>query len=381
MIPRILTPEQRPAWQALLAQAVKSTDELLTLLQIDPAELKTRPLTDNFPLRVPHAFVERMHRGDSRDPLLLQVLPVQQETQETAGFLHDPLAELDAMPVPGLLHKYQGRALLTVTGACAVHCRYCFRRHFPYAEANPVTGHWQQSIEYIRQHPDITEVILSGGDPLTLTDARLQSLAGQLATIDHLRTLRIHSRLPVVLPDRVDENLLSWLAAQRLKIVMVIHCNHPNEIDAGVIAAMDRLRRAGVVLLNQSVLLRNINDEAATLIQLSERLFAAGVLPYYLHQLDRVQGAAHFEVDDRIARKLIDAVSAALPGYLVPRLVQEIPGMHGKTPLVAPVLHAKSAGRPGPAGQPFSTHGLKPDSTMPFAYTELLDGLSDQQDG
>jgi EF-P beta-lysylation protein EpmB len=274
-----------------------------------------------------------MHRGDSRDPLLLQVLPVQQEAQETTGFLRDPLEELDSMPVPGLLHKYQGRALLTVTGACAVHCRYCFRRHFPYAEANPVTGHWPQSIEYIRQHPDITEVILSGGDPLTLSDDRLQSLADQLATIDHLRTLRIHSRLPVVLPERVDENLLSWLAAQRLKVVMVIHCNHPNEIDTGVIGAMDRLRRAGVVLLNQSVLLRNINDEAATLISLSERLFAAGVLPYYLHQLDRVQGAAHFEVSARTARKLMNEVSASLPGYLVPRLVQEIPGMPGKTPL------------------------------------------------
>jgi len=333
MIPRIQTPEQRPVWQALLAQAVKSTDELLRLLQIEPAQLKTRPLTDNFPLRVPHGFVQRMNRGDSRDPLLLQVLPVQQETVATASFLRDPLEELDAMPVPGLLHKYQGRALLTVTGACAVHCRYCFRRHFPYADANPVTDHWQPSIKYIGQHPDITELILSGGDPLTLTDARLQSLTDELATIDHLRTLRIHSRLPVVLPERVDEGLLSWLAAQRLKVVMVVHCNHPNEIDAGVIDAMHRLNRAGVVLLNQSVLLRGINDNAATLINLSERLFAAGVLPYYLHQLDRVQGAAHFEVDTATARKLIAEVSAFLPGYLVPRLVQEIPGMPGKTPL------------------------------------------------
>jgi EF-P beta-lysylation protein EpmB len=328
-----MTPEHRPVWQTLLARAVKSTDELLTLLQIDPAELKTRPLTDNFPLRVPHGFVQRMNKGDSRDPLLLQVLPVPQETVATDGFLCDPLEELDSMPVPGLLHKYQGRALLTVTGACAVHCRYCFRRHFPYAEANPVTDHWQPSIEYIGQHPDITEVILSGGDPLTLSDDRLQSLADQLATIDHLCTLRIHSRLPVVLPERVDDNLLSWLAAQRLKVVIVIHCNHPNEIDAGVINAMDRLRRAGVVLLNQSVLLRNINDEAATLIKLSEHLFAAGVLPYYLHQLDRVQGAAHFEVSARAARELIDEISASLPGYLVPRLVQEVPGMSGKTPL------------------------------------------------
>ena len=333
MIPRIQTPEQRPRWQALLAQAVKSTDELLKLLQIDPAHLKTRPLTDNFPLRVPHGFVQRMNKGDSLDPLLLQVLPVQQETVATTGFLRDPLEELDTMPVPGLLHKYRGRALLTVTGACAIHCRYCFRRHFPYADANPASDHWQASINYIEQHPDITELILSGGDPLTLTDARLQTLTDGLASIDHLRTLRIHTRLPIVLPERVDAGLLSWLATQRLKLVMVVHCNHPNEIDAGVIDAMHRLSRAGVVLLNQSVLLRGINDTPTTLIDLSESLFAAGVMPYYLHQLDKVQGAAHFEVDTATARKLIAGVSACLPGYLVPRLVQETPGMSGKTPL------------------------------------------------
>ena len=333
MIPRIQTPEHRPVWQTLLAQAVKSTDELLTLLQIDPAQLKTRPLTDNFPLRVPHGFVQRMNKGDSRDPLLLQVLPVQQETVATDGWLCDPLEELDAMPVPGLLHKYRGRALLTVTGACAIHCRYCFRRHFPYADANPTSDHWQPSIKYIEQHPDITELILSGGDPLTLTDARLQSLTDRLADIEHLHTLRIHTRLPIVLPERVDAGLLAWLASQRQKLVMVVHSNHPNEVDAAVIDAMSQLSRAGVTLLNQSVLLQGVNDTATTLINLSERLFAAGVLPYFLHQLDRVQGAAHFDVDTATARKLIAEVSACLPGYLVPRLVQEIPGMPGKTPL------------------------------------------------
>jgi len=333
MIPRIQTPEQRPAWQALLARAVKSTDELLSLLQIDPVQLKTRPLTGHFPLRVPRGFIARMRKGDSRDPLLLQVLPLPQESLETIGFLHDPLAENDAMPVPGLLHKYHGRVLLTTTGACAIHCRYCFRRHFPYANANPVNDHWQQSIEYIRQHSDITEVILSGGDPLTLTDARLQSFTDQLAGIGHLHTLRIHTRLPVVLPERVDAGLLCWLKTIGLKVVMVVHCNHANEIDAGVIDAMQRLQAAGVVLLNQSVLLRGINDDAATLASLSERLFAAGVLPYYLHQLDRVQGAAHFEVDTATAQQLMAEVRALLPGYLVPRLVQETAGMPGKTPI------------------------------------------------
>lgn len=333
MIPRIQTPEHRPIWQTLLAQAVKSTDELFTLLQIDPAQLKTRTFTDNFPLRVPHGFVQRMNKGDSRDPLLLQVLPVQQETVATDGFLCDPLEELDSMPIPGLLHKYRGRALLTVTGACAIHCRYCFRRHFPYADANPTIDHWQPSIKYIERHPDITELILSGGDPFTLTDARLQSLTDGLASIDHLRTLRIHTRLPIVLPERIDTGLLSWLESQKLKVVIIVHCNHPNEIDAGVIEAMNQLSRAGVILLNQSVLLQEINDDATTLINLSESLFSARVLPYYLHQLDRVQGAAHFEVDTATARKLIAEVSASLPGYLVPRLVREIPGMPGKTAL------------------------------------------------
>lgn len=333
MIPRIQSPEQRPRWQKLLAQAVNSTDELLRILQIDPAQLKTPPLDNKFPLRVPRGFVQRMRKGDCRDPLLLQVLPVQEEAQTVAGFVPDPLDELDSMPIPGLLHKYQGRALLTTTGACAIHCRYCFRRHFPYTDANPLADQWQQSIDYIAQHSDITELILSGGDPLTLTDARLHSLTDRLVNIQHLHTLRIHTRLPVVLPERVDTGLLSWLASQQLKVVLVIHCNHPNEIDAAVCEAMTRLRRAGVTLLNQSVLLRGINDNGATLIRLSEQLFAAGVLPYYLHQLDKVEGAAHFEVDNTSARQLVAEMATSLPGYLLPRLVQEVPGSAGKTPL------------------------------------------------
>ncbi|MDH3987258.1 MAG: KamA family radical SAM protein, partial [Gammaproteobacteria bacterium] len=238
MIPRIQSPEQRPRWQALLAQAVNSTDELLRILQIDPAQLKTRPLDNKFPLRVPRGFVQRMRKGDCQDPLLLQVLPVPEEAQAAAGFGPDPLDELDSMPVPGLLHKYQGRALLTTTGACAIHCRYCFRRHFPYTDANPLADQWQQAVDYVAQHNDITELILSGGDPLTLTDARLHALTEQLADIRHLQTLRIHSRLPVVLPERVDAGLLAWLASQHLKTVMIIHCNHPNEIDTGVCEAM-----------------------------------------------------------------------------------------------------------------------------------------------
>ena len=333
MIPRIYSPEHRPAWQALLQASVKSTDELLRRLEIDPATLNIRPLANDFPLRVPPGFVDRMVRGDSNDPLLRQVLPVMEESLESPGYGCDPLDEHARMVTHGLLHKYHGRALLTLTGACAINCRYCFRRHFPYSDANPVSDNRARALAYLRQHPDITEIILSGGDPLMLPDTRLRPLAMQLAEIPQLQTLRIHTRLPIVLPERIDAALLSWIRDVPMQVVMVVHCNHPNEIDAAVQQAMQQLAQAGVTLLNQSVLLRDINDNAATLIRLSKALFAAGVLPYYLHQLDRVLGAAHFEVDAEKACSLAREISAALPGYLVPRLVRELPGRPGKTPL------------------------------------------------
>jgi EF-P beta-lysylation protein EpmB len=274
-----------------------------------------------------------MVRGDRHDPLLLQVLPTAAESVQSPGYQCDPLGELHAMPAPGVLHKYRGRALLTVTGACAIHCRYCFRRHFPYSDANPANGNLQRSLDYLARQPDIQEIILSGGDPLTLSNARLQSLAEQLAAIPQLHTLRIHTRLPVVLPERVDTGLLAWLGRQSLQVVMVIHCNHPNEIDASVTGALRQIRDAGATLLNQSVLLHRVNDDAATLTRLSEALFAAGVLPYYLHLLDKVQGAAHFAVSQETAKQLLAALRASLPGYLVPRLVRDIPGQHSKSPL------------------------------------------------
>jgi EF-P beta-lysylation protein EpmB len=333
MIPRIHSPEHRPAWQTLLQASVKSSDELLRLLEIDPATLNIRPLASNFPLRVPPGFVDRMVRGDSNDPLLRQVLPVLEESREAAGYGCDPLDEHASMATPGLLHKYHGRALLTLTGSCAINCRYCFRRHFPYSEANPTTNNRARALAYLRQHPDITEIILSGGDPLMLPDSRLRPLAMQLADIPQLQTLRIHTRLPIVLPERIDDDLLSWVRDVPLQVVMVVHCNHPNEIDPAVQQAMQRLAQAGVTLLNQSVLLRDVNDDAATLVRLSRALFSAGVLPYYLHQLDRVQGATHFEVDTATACNLARELSAALPGYLVPRLVRELPGSPGKMPL------------------------------------------------
>jgi L-lysine 2,3-aminomutase len=333
MIPRIPHPEHSTHWQALLAGAVRSPDELLRLLEIDPGQLKVRPLAGDFPLRVPHGFVRRMNRGDIHDPLLRQVLPVVGETLQVAGYGHDPLAELSAMPSPGLLHKYRGRALLTVTGACAIHCRYCFRRHYPYGTANPLGGELDRSLDYLARHPEISEIILSGGDPLTLSDQRLGEITGRLSALPQLQTLRIHTRLPIVLPERIDDGLLDLLARQRMQVVMVVHCNHANEIDASVRDALQRLGAAGVTLLNQSVLLHGVNDSVSQLMELSRALFEAGVLPYYLHQLDRVQGAAHFAVDDPAAVSLIEGVRNALPGYLVPRLVREQAGQAAKTPV------------------------------------------------
>jgi EF-P beta-lysylation protein EpmB len=333
MIPRIEKSRHTPAWQTALMQAVGSVDELLALLHIDPADPDIRRFNRDFPLRVPRGFVARMEAGNIHDPLLRQVLPLSEEDRQHAGFLPDPLREADAMPVPGLLHKYRGRALLTLTGACAIHCRYCFRRHFPYAAANPLSANLARALGYLAAHTGIRELILSGGDPLMLPDSRLAVLTRELAGITHLQTLRLHTRLPVVLPERVDDRLLTWLGGQPQRVVMVIHCNHPNEIDASVVRALCKLAQAGALLLNQSVLLKGVNDSADTLIRLSETLLAAGVLPYYLHQLDRVQGAAHFEVSDSAAHALMDSVHAALPGYLVPRLVRELPDFAGKYPL------------------------------------------------
>jgi EF-P beta-lysylation protein EpmB len=237
------------------------------------------------------------------------------------------------MPVPGLLHKYPGRVLLTLTGACAVNCRYCFRRHYPYSEANPGREHWPATLDYLAQRRQISEVILSGGDPLTLSDSRLADMAADVASIPHITTLRLHSRVPVVLPERIDNALLNWVSETRLQVVLVTHCNHANEIDPSVKTALQQLGAVGVTLLNQSVLLRGVNDDTETLCTLGRQLFDAGVLPYYLHQLDRVQGAGHFAVSDQEARQLIKEISSILPGYLGPRLVRETPGESAKTPI------------------------------------------------
>ncbi|WP_426702532.1 EF-P beta-lysylation protein EpmB [Rhodanobacter sp. Col0626] len=320
-------------WRELWRDAITDTVELLHAVGLGD-RLDLVPADDaGFALRVPRGFVARMRHGDPADPLLLQVLPQRAEHDRVEGFTTDAVGDMASRAGHGLLHKYDGRALLIASGSCAVNCRYCFRRHFPYGEEIAAAGQWHEALARVREDHSIRELILSGGDPLALATHKLDELTRGLAGLPHVIRLRIHTRLPIVLPERIDDAFVAWLTALPLQKVVVLHANHANEIDANVDVACARLRDAGASVLNQSVLLRGINDNADALAGLSERLFAAGVLPYYLHQLDRVQGAAHFEVDDRRALALMEALRARLPGYLVPRLVREVGGDASKRPL------------------------------------------------
>lgn len=323
-----------PLWQRELAQAVTDPAELCRLLELDPQRaLEAAGGAALFRVRVPRGFLRRMRRGDPNDPLLRQVLPERGELHSPSGFGADPLGEREAMRAPGLLHKYRGRALLITTPACAVHCRYCFRREFPYEDAQGDGARWGQALEALRADASIEELILSGGDPLSLSTARLKALTDVLREIPHLKRLRLHTRTPVVLPERVDEEFLGWLGSLPWSPVVVLHSNHANEIDAAVRAAAEAMRARGATLLNQSVLLAGVNDSLTALQELSRALWSAGVLPYYLHLLDRVRGAAHFEVAETRARELLAQLAACMPGYLVPRLARETPGAPAKTVL------------------------------------------------
>jgi EF-P beta-lysylation protein EpmB len=333
-LPSHPTPLQPAPWQQVWRDAVRDPRELLALLGLESlAPRLSETAAVQFPLRVPRGFVARMRHGDAYDPLLRQVLPLDQEMRVAPGFALDAVGDAQARAGTGLLQKYRGRALLVTTGSCAVHCRYCFRRHFPYAQETAARDGWSEAVDRIRADASVEEVILSGGDPLSLATAKLAELTDALAAVPHLKRLRIHSRLPVVLPERVDAPLLRWLAALPWPVAFVIHANHANEFDADVDVALRALRAAGAALLNQAVLLRGVNDSVDALANLGERGFAAGVLPYYLHQLDRVAGVAHFEVPDHEALALHAALAARVSGYLLPRLVREIPGDPGKRPL------------------------------------------------
>jgi EF-P beta-lysylation protein EpmB len=331
MITPILHLSQPTGWQRLLADAITRPTVLLKALDLPPDLLPGAEAADAlFPLRVPAPYWRKINRGDPDDPLLRQVLPLDAELTSPPDFVRDPVGDLDAAILPGLLHKYHGRALLITTGACAIHCRYCFRRHFPYSSETSGTGAWQRALQHIRADTSLTEVILSGGDPLNLSDTRLSGLVGELQEIPHLKRLRIHTRLPIVLPQRIDDPLITWLSGCRLRTVVVIHANHPQEFDDDVGQALSRLADSGALLLNQSVLLRGVNDDIDILAQLSEHLFERGVLPYYLHLLDKVAGAAHFCVERQRAIALHRDLANRLPGYLLPRLVTEQAGAASK---------------------------------------------------
>ncbi|MDH5436893.1 MAG: EF-P beta-lysylation protein EpmB [Gammaproteobacteria bacterium] len=321
-------------WQELYADAITDPAELLELLDLPESLLPAiRQAASQFGLRIPRSYLSRIKAGDITNPILRQYLPIGDELHAYEGYDNDPVGDINAMPVEGLLHKYTGRVLLVTTAACAVHCRYCFRRHFPYGDASLSQEKIAQAINYIHKNTSLSEVILSGGDPLSLSDEKLETLIRQLSQVEHIKRLRIHTRLPVVIPERITAHLLDTLAQTDLDIVMVIHVNHPDEIDDTLASSLNALQAKHITLLNQSVLLKGVNDDIEVLRELSEKLFSCGVSPYYLHMLDKVSGASHFEVDEKTALALYDNLCRRLSGYLVPKLVREEKGQPYKVSL------------------------------------------------
>ena len=322
---------QHRNWKNILQQTSSSPEEILSKLDIEDSSLISRQANQDFPLRVPAGFISKMSKNDPADPLFKQIWPSAEEEIDQTGFSKDPLNEVKRQATPGLLHKYHGRVLLVLTGACAIHCRYCFRRHFPYSDSNPSGENLQKAIEYLQKETSVTEVILSGGDPLSISDERLSELVSRLAEIPHLKRLRIHTRFPVVVPERINDACLDWLSSTQLQLAIVLHVNHANELDKSVEQAVLKLRNRNIPLFNQSVLLKGINDSAEALVALSEALYSYGIIPYYLHLLDPVSGASHFEVGESSARLLMQDIQKRLPGYLIPRLVREDPETAHKT--------------------------------------------------
>lgn len=317
---------QEQNWQSQLSDLITDPLELLNLLELSTDQLLSGAIlaSEKFKLRVPRAFVGKMNAKDPLDPLLLQVLPHHLELEEHPEFVTDPLGEEAANQLPGVLHKYKSRFLLTLTGACAVHCRYCFRRHFPYQENLPKNEDWLNIKNYIESNPDINEVILSGGDPLTLSNRKLALWLERLSSLKQVKILRIHSRVPIVIPNRIDEELISLLKNSRLRIILVVHSNHASELDDFTCSKLLQLSEHHITVLNQAVLLKGVNDSAQTLTDLSYRLFEARVMPYYLHVLDKVKGAQHFDLIPSEIDAIYQDVLASLPGYLVPKLVREL---------------------------------------------------------
>ena len=319
-------------WKAELSNCVSSIDELLNQLGLKPEDLNaTEQAASKFPIKVPQPFVQLMEYGNPNDPLLKQVLPITSELQVDSNFSTDPVGESSFNPVPGIVHKYRNRVLMIISPNCAINCRYCFRRHFPYDDNRQSKQQWLKALDYLKTKPEINEVIYSGGDPLAANDNFLRWLTGEIESFNHIKRLRIHTRLPVVIPSRIDDQLLNWLSNTRLKPTFVLHINHANEIDTPLSQGVNRLKQAGIMVLNQSVLLKGINDTSDQLINLSEKLFDAGIMPYYLHMLDPVQGASHFDVPEDRAVEIFSQIQAKLPGFLVPKLVQERAGETSKS--------------------------------------------------
>ena len=317
-------------WKLVVSESFRDLGELLDFCEIDASQTGFEGRHD-FALRVTRYFASLIEKGNALDPLLLQVLPDAREFRYVDGYTEDAVGDQQAMPVPGLIHKYHGRVLLTLTGACAIHCRYCFRRHFPYPEASIDYDMNGEVMAYLSDNPEVSEVILSGGDPLMVSDQKLEKLISRLNKIPHIRVLRIHSRLLSVLPERINESLIGTLGRFDGQLVFVTHINHPNEISAHNKAAFELLARQGYRLFNQSVLLKGVNDSSQTLAGLSNKLFASHITPYYLHRLDKVQGAAHFDLSKEESCRIYQQLRTRLPGYLLPAMVEEISGQLSKT--------------------------------------------------
>ena len=321
------------SWQQHMKEAIRDPNLLAKRLNLPTEAICPQQSAGDFPLFVPLPYLSRIEIGNPQDPLLLQVLPQAQESAQESGYSTDPLEEDSFSLAPGLLQKYDSRVLMVTTGACAIHCRYCFRRNFPYSESPRSMDAWEPTLQKVEADESVREVILSGGDPLTLVDSLLEQLVTRIESIQHIRRLRIHTRLPVVIPQRITDSLISILQHSRLQPVIVIHANHANELDDEAASALEKFKLTNTVLLNQSVLLRGVNDSIAALQNLSQRLIECGVTPYYLHQLDKVQGTGHFHVPIETGKSLIKQLRAQVSGYLVPRYVQEIPGRQNKTNL------------------------------------------------
>jgi EF-P beta-lysylation protein EpmB len=318
-------------WQRQLSGAITSVDELWALLELPAGDLTAaREAARQFPLKIPRGFVAKMERGNPADPLLRQVLAHGDELLDVPGYVTDPLGENAANPLPGVLHKYASRVLVVAGSACAVHCRYCFRRHFPYGDNGFPQSRLEELVAYLAAHPEVNEVIFSGGDPLVTSNQRISQWLVRLGQLPGVRRVRFHSRTPVVIPERLDEGLLDAFVTSSLPVILVLHANHPREIDSRLTDALAPFRRGGVTLLNQSVLLAGVNDDTDVLAELSEALFSAGVLPYYLHVPDRVTGAAHFDRGDETAVAIYRELMGRLPGFLLPRLAREVPGESSK---------------------------------------------------